>query len=411
MVPLTPASIVLESQELSERRKRARLSGSPAWLWPEVSVDAWTRALIDIAGTASAILRGQVGKLSAKDPAALCLACYTAGVGPLFGWWLERGLLSASPDAAELLKLHLAHAQVRRSRIEEQSRDVAGRLAGLDIPFIVLKGGQTAHRYFPDPATRPASDLDLLVSAAQFSAAEAALAVAGFRCVGRHKRESAWSRTGVEPRSLWLVHEDDPWSVDLHSSLDFAASAGAPLVRFDLARPFENAERWVFDPAGHALRQPLLLLHLAVHASGGLHNLTLLRIIEIIFVVQRDVASGLLSWPEFVRVAEEIDGLGAAYPALRMSDKLLPGTVPTEVLSRCAAAAPLRARRIVDELDPALAHRVHRSSVSEHFMWVSGMRGWIRQLAADLLPAGSDRSVRSIYQARLYRLLRRRISR
>ena len=408
---LTSASILLEPHEFSERRKRARLSGSPAWLWPEVSTDAWSGALTDIAAAAAAILRGEIGKLSTKDPAALSLACYTAGVGPLLGWWLEQGMLTASADIGELLKLHLAQARARRSRIEEQSHDVVARLVALDIPFIVLKGGHTAYRYFPDPATRPASDLDLLVSPARFSAAERALAVAGFCCVARHKRESAWSRTSVEPRSLWLVHEDDPWSVDVHSSLDFAASAGAPLVRFDLARPFDDPERWALDPAGGVLRQPLLLLHLAVHASGGLHNLTLLRIIEIILVLQQDVASGLLSWPEFVRLAEEIDGLGAAYPALLMSDKLLPGIVPPEVLTRCADAAPVRARRIVEGLDPALAHRVDRSSISEHFMWVSGMRGWIRQLVTDLLPASSDRSVWSIYQARLYRLIRRRISR
>jgi hypothetical protein len=401
----------LDPLEFSERRKRARQSGSPAWLWPEVSVDTWTMALGKIGAAATAILRGGVGKLSMNDPKALSLACYTSGVGPLFGWWLEQGLLTASAESAEMLKLHLEHARARRSRIEEQSREVAGQLLRLEIPFIVLKGGHTADRYFPNPSTRPASDLDLLVPPAQASAAEAALADAGFRCVARHRRESAWSRTGVEPQSLWLVHEDDPWSVDVHSSLDFAASAGAPLVRFDLARPFEDAERWALDPVGGALRQPLLLLHLAVHASGGLHNLTLLRIIEIIFVVQRDAGSGRLSWEKFVRLAEAVNGLGAAYPSLRMADKLLPGIIPVKVLSRCAEAAPSRARRIVEGLDPALAHRVHRSSISEHFMWVAGIRGWMRQLASDLLPASSDRSVWSIYEERAYRLLQRRISR
>jgi hypothetical protein len=68
-------------------------------------------------------------------------------------------------------------------------------------------------------------------------------------------------------------------------------------------------------------------------------------------------------------------------------------------------------RRIVDALDPAHAQRVHRGSISEHFMWVTGARGWMRQLGSDLLPASSDRSVWSIYEARAFRLLRRRISR
>ena len=80
-----------------------------------------------------------------------------------------------------------------------------------------------------------------------------------------------------EPRSLWLAHADDPWCVDLQSSLDFSAGPGAMIVRFDFADPIGTSDPWPLNPEAGALSQPLLLLHLAVHASGGLHSLTLLR--------------------------------------------------------------------------------------------------------------------------------------
>jgi hypothetical protein len=158
----------------------------------------------------------------------------------------------------------------------------------------------------------------------------------------------------------------------------------------------------------YVLRQPLLLLHLAAHASGGLHSLTLLRMVEIILVVRRDLEEGRLSWDEFLETAERIGAAGAAFPALRLSEKLVLGTVPRRVLERCALAAPRRARAIVERLEPATAHRVERASVTEHFMWVTGLGGWTRQLRSDLFPTSG---MWPVYQARAYRLLRGRITR
>ena len=186
-----------------------------------------------------------------------------------------------------------------------QTARIMPALAARQIPVIVLKGGDTAYRYFPAPEARPASDLDVLVPVDWGRAAQAVLADEGLACVARQPRDTTWASPGDlgEPKSLWLVHADDPWSVDLHSSLDFSASPGAATVRLDCGKPFATTEPWPIEPSARVLSQPLLLLHLAVHASGGLQSLTLLRMVEIVLVIRRDLANGRLSWSEFIAVA------------------------------------------------------------------------------------------------------------
>jgi hypothetical protein len=404
------ASTPLAPGEFSRRREDARRAGSPAWLWPEVPVEKWTEAMAQVAKAAADVLAGRTAQIAGCDPMALSLACYTSGAGPLLGWWAAEGKLGASPEFSQLLALHLSQGRARAERTLPRSLEIVSALVECGVPVAVLKGGHTAHSYFPDPAARPASDLDLLVPKDSAAQSEVALARLGLECAGRHRRESSWVSPDAqrEPQSLWLIHADDPWSVDLHSSLDFSATPGASLVRFDMAEPIETSEPWPLDDSAGVLGQPLLLLHLAAHASGGLHSLTLLRMIELVLVVRHDVANGRLSWDEFLHLGALTNALGAAFPALAMAEQLAPGTIPSHVLEICAELAPPRARALAGKLDPAIAHRVDRASITEHFMWVSGASGWARQIASDLAP-GSD--FWPIYQARAYRLLRGRVSR
>lgn len=401
----------LDAGEFTRRRRHAQRLGTPAWLWPEVSPAAWKRAVGDIRQAIASILRGEHARLASSDSLAISLACYTAGVGPLLGYWCEARKLSAPTDIAKILNAHLEHARARERRVHKRSRQVVAALTERRIPVIVLKGSDTACRYFEVAEVRPASDLDLLIRFDWIQAVEAVLAHHGLIPVERSTRGTTWANPGdrCEPRSLWLIHADDPWSVDLHSSLDFAASPGAATVKLDRTDPFAGAEPWAIEPQAKVLRQPLLLLHLAAHASGALHNLTLLRMVEIVLVIRKDLAAKRLSWNEFVTVGTQVGGLGAAYPALSMAEMLAPGTVPDSVLGQCLKAMPARARRVVEQLDPSTAHRVDGASIAEHFMWVTGAGGWLRQLRADLLPGVSP--LRRIYGARFYRLLRGRISR
>jgi hypothetical protein len=260
---------------------------------------------------------------------------------------------------------------------------------------------------------RPASDIDLLVAAGDASIAEAALARHGLCFKGRSRWESSWVAPSApsEPRSLTYVHADDPWSIDLHSSLNISVGRGTPLADLDLARPMASGGRWPVDPRAGVLDQPLLLLHLAAHAGAGWQNLTLLRQVELVLVMRHDLAVGRLSWDAFLEVGDRTGALSYAYPALHLAEKLAPGVVPREVLDHCAVQAPAAVRSGLRRLTPATAQRIDRNSVGEHFMWAMGWRGRLRLLASDLLPpARSWPEVRRIYEERAWRLIRGRVS-
>ena len=160
--------------------------------------------------------------------------------------------------------------------------------------------------------------------------AEAVLELAGYVAASRRKFESDWRLAGApsEPNSLRMVHCDDPWSVDLHTSLDLGVGGGGPVARLDAAKPLSSGRRWTRSPDALVLEQPLLLLHLAVHAGAGLQNLTLLRLVELHFVARRDLGAGRLSWEAFVELGQRTGSLGIAWAALKLCEELAPGTVP-----------------------------------------------------------------------------------
>jgi len=402
---LTPA-------EVQARMIEARRQGRPAWLWPEISVDAWRAALAAIARIAGDALCGRPGTVrAAGDAAAFGLACYTSGMGPLLGWWQAQRLVRATPEIAQLLDLHLHHNVMRNRRLNTIAGALVERLHTAGLPVVLLKVAHTARRYFPAIGTRPMADVDLLVDARDAMAAGIVLADAGLMPGKRGRRETSWAVPGQRPEPMILnfVHEGDPWSIDLHHSLDHLVSAGAPLIRFDQAAPMATATR-LPNCLAMGLNQPLLLLHLAAHAGGGLHNLTLLRLTELHLVIRRDAAAQRLSWKAVIDTGRRIGALGYAYPAFRLCEELVPGTVPAPVLDACAAAAPPRVRRIVRGLTPATAQRVDRSSIAEHFMWAAGWTGLVRQIAADLVPARPGRGAWPIYQRRAWQLVRGRLS-
>jgi hypothetical protein len=403
----------LSPDEVRQRFLWARRQGVPAWLWPNISVEAWQKALGGIETAVRAVLAGETALLEG-DPAAIGLAGYTSGMGALLGWWHRQGLVAASPDIAAVLDLHLRHNIARAVQMESSAAATVTALHKAGIAVAVLKGAHTAGSYFPHPGTRPASDIDLLVKGEDRAAAEAVLEAAGFALASRGAQESSWRKAGVAeyPRSLEFVHAEDPWTIDLHHTLDVFVSAGAPVAALDRAEPLASVRPFAPCPDAVVLEQPLLLLHLAVHAGSALQSLTLLRQVELVLVIRHDLAEARLSWDAFIATAMRCDALGFAYPALRLCEELAPGTVPRAVFDQLAAAAPPRMLRIVNQLAPATAHRVVRSSVGEHFMWTRGWRGWVRQLAADIAPTGiSWRRVTAIYEARGWRLIRRRFSR
>ena len=349
----------------------------------------------------------------------LSLAAYTSGTGPLLGWWIERGRLEATPAAEALFALHLRHARARARRMELQLVRALGVLAAAGIEATLLKSSHTGRSYFSEPALRPAADIDVRVDSGVVQEAEASLRAAGFTPGGRQRRpyRSTWLPPGsfsLAPRSLLLAHALDPVTLDLHASLD-RNSFGVRRQRFD--GPVARARREVVRVAGvtaNTLPQPWLVLYLACHASEGLHQLTLIRLIELVQVIRQDVAARRLCWDDVAAAAAELRCDRFCYPALELAERFSPGLLPPSLRHGLARAAPARMRRVVAEIEPATAQRIDTHSLDERLMWARGALDHLRRVGHALWPPEVGWSLTrgwALWRRRAWVLLRRGVHR
>ena len=412
-----PWPLELDATEVERRLRWGRERGHPGFVWPEVSVDAWRAALREIEEVAREVLGGGRARLEPRDPPelrALGVAAFTSGTGPLLGWWIDSGAVSAGGSVASLLRLHLAHGRARAERSQAALVRAAEALAEAGIRPLVIKGGHTGRVHFPEPGTRPAADVDLVVGPERFAEAEGALAAAGFTPTGRQLRplKSDWLAPGSSdaPRSLEVAHAESQYALDLHSVLDRnffgVRTVGLPGAR---TRPAPELGAPV-----DVLEQPALLALLALHASEGLHGLTLVRLVELALVARRDRASGALDGGNLLRLLDRAGARRFVYPALVLTEKLAPGTFEPALLEAVTYAATPRMRRVVEGLRPADAHRPEELSLRDRFMWCDGPADHLRRALHMLLPAPAGRSpgkLAAIYGERVRRVARGRVVR
>lgn len=411
----------LPATEIEQRFAWARRQGHPHWLWPDVPIHAWRASLGELERITSRVLTdpGAAPRLtlpSDVSTGALGIAAFTSGLGPLLGHWVEEGMVEAPREAGRLLRLHLRHGRLRWERMRDGLHQAMEALGAAHVPVTVLKGMHTAQAYFPDPGTRPCADVDLLVTRDDLPAAVEALGAAGYlqiRCQDRPPRvELQPPDRPQQLRSLALTHADSGWAIDLHASLErdfFGIRRVCPLPE----DPQEHL-RWAgLHPAARTLPQPLLTAFLALHTSEGLHNLTLLRLVELVLVIRSDVEKGTLEWGALREHLEESGGLRFTAPALQLAERLVPGTLDPAFLGRVHAATPPRMARILSGLRPSSAQRLHGLSLDERFLWAVGPVEHLRRVLYMLWPGWMRRSagrVARLYLERAWRLVRGRVS-
>ncbi|HEY2446892.1 MAG TPA: nucleotidyltransferase family protein [Rhizomicrobium sp.] len=407
----------LSPEQVCARFAAARRNGFPAWIWPDIAVGEWRAALAEIANVTRKVLQGEYGiTLLCNDARAMGVAGYTSGMGPLLGYWIENGTIRAPGAVEDIFRRHLSHNRQRMLRLSDVAREVSERLAGARIAPLILKGMHTAYCYFPEPGVRPLSDIDLYVPAKSMPAAEQVFSSLGYRRTPRTRSPYAcdWTIPSLprEPRTLAYVHRDDPWSFDVLGMLDKRLATGAR-IRLDRLLSSGGRAAWPQNHLAGVMAQPLLALYLAIHISQILLNATLLRLTELILVVRRDSAAGLLDWQEFLNGAAAIGGARFVYPALVLCEQLAPQTIPVEVLDAAAADAPRNLRQVMVRLTVEAAQPLDRHSVSERFMWASNWSECLRQVAAELAFDGRGRPIRqTLYSTgtKLRALRRRRYS-
>jgi hypothetical protein len=379
-----------------------------------VDFEEWLSLVITIEGiTRDVLMQGRSERHLHGTPEAISVAAFTSGMGPLLGHWLAKGQLGADPGAAKVLQVHLLQNERRMRKMASRARVILSALTQNGVQATVLKGMHTAFDHFPSPATRPLSDIDLLVDVSREPQAAAVLTALGMGACGTLSYpERTWRRLNDPsgPKSLYFVHRDDQWSVDLHLTLNLTPTSAADPWNLDATNHGERLP-WPRSRAGVTLAHPSLLIHLACHAGCHLISLTLLRLTELALVVRRDQERGTLSWPAVVAAAEKAGVLGGLYPALHLCEQLAPATVPGPVLEICREQTPARVLRLLDGFTPATANGMLRCSVGERFMWTRSGAGLVKQILYDLLPVRRTfRETCHIYRVLAFRMLKKTIT-
>lgn len=348
----------------------------------------------------------------ATELAATGVAAYLCGVGPLLGYWIERGQLRAHEEVARLLAEHLQQGRMRAAMLETHLVRLRHDFHGSNIRPIVLKGMVTSRRYFPEPGTRPVSDIDLLIEPHQLPLAKHVLRQAGLIERWQTWKSTTWlmPETSRTVRSLELDHAENPWSVDLHTSIDYryfrgvwARYGGLPWtsVGLDEVRGCEI----------QCLTQPLLSAYLAQHASLAINHLRLIRIIELVAVLRRDLAEGTLQWDSLSDLLNRARLWRFVYPALESAERLSPGLLDPKFRRKLVAAATPSSGRVVER---AVASGWGGWSgcwlerVEEKLAWFQGPRELAMNVLELALPSGVPLSQVLALQARRVRLLARK---
>jgi hypothetical protein len=389
--------------EVARRFARALARGTPRWVWPEISVERWIAGRRDVVRATGEVLAGRRAALDAEVGAdAMGVAAFTMGMGPLLGYWVETGMLDAEPRTAAVLGLHLAHGRARAARLAAVTDAVLGAFAGAGIQPTVIKGMHTSRALFPDPGTRPMTDVDMVVAPGEIPAAEAALAAAGFtrRRDGYQRRpyHADWRPPGEDERlrSLLLSHRDNPLTLNLHDGFDRFPGRG----RVALGTPGagEAGEMPGVHAPARVLAGPFLVAYLAAHAGEQRENLLLVRLVELVLAVRGTDPARLRDFLRARRMAHHV------HPALALAERLAPGTLDADLRAWLEAESGPRARDAVAALDLAMLQRMHERVAGGQALGARGPLDRVRTVLRWLVPYPSLTRLREVYRLRWERL-------
>jgi hypothetical protein len=361
--------------DLDARSRRWERTGSPSVLWPGIDLAALDRAADAIAASVASVLDGRrahLGQADGADARVIGIASLILGVGPLLGYWIERGLLDVSAPVAAVLAAHLSHGRARVIRIRDGVRPALQALADAGVQPVLIKGFHAAHAYFPEPGVRPFSDVDIVVRPAEIADAERTLSSLAF-APGDARRpfKRDWFPPAVDRRirSFELWHAESPWLLELHGGLFFA----------DLHRYGLNFGEALAEPceiggiAARALVFPLRLVATATHASSELQSMRLLRLVEMIVMIRAAAASGALDWGEVEDVLVRSGAARFVYPSFTLIEQLAPGTIAPPIVDRARRASSRVARHVTRGLRPGTPLMLGGISLIERSMWVSNV--------------------------------------
>jgi hypothetical protein len=378
----------MEPAEAAHRVKRYESTLDPRDLWPDVTEAQFGAAMREIVRLSSALLSGTSGvEVATPVPggaSAFGVAAFASGLGPLLGYWVEMGQLQTPAEVADVLSSHLEHGRRRASRLRAELERIVEAFEVEGIAVTVLKGMHTGWVYFPEPGTRPSGDIDILINPDRAADAVRVLEAAGFRMLYPIAERSTWEPPGSRPPvSVHLTHADNPWTLDLHLTLDRRFVSAETVTRFGLSAREDLAEWNNGELRASVLTQPLLSCFLAVHASNHFPHVSALRLVELLLVFRRD-GGAAFPWEPLAERFETTNTGGFGYPGVKLAADLLPGAVDRGLLERLRRVTPARVRELTDRSTPASALQLFRRSFEGRFLWTGTrwrrLKGFVRWL-------------------------------
>lgn len=238
----------------------------------------------------------------------------------LYAIWRQTGFPAGLPPAQQAIFSQAYFQSAGRNAVHLQELErISGLFAQAGIDCLTLKGAALAGTLYPDPATRPMNDLDLLLRPQHIRRALGVLRRAGYSLENFTYHAVLWG----------------PVFVELHWSLPYPQAARR-----------QPPEPWFWTrqtgPA-RGLAYDALLLHAIVHQQVQNRGQgRLLSYLDLLYLAQ--VLGPAYDWPALQSLAGEFGWEPAYTAALRGVEQRFPGQLPAGAL----AAVPLETG------DPAL---------------------------------------------------------
>lgn len=308
---------------------------------------------------------------------------------------LYMALRGGAAPAPVLARLRAAWMAAERQHLlaGKQLREIVDAFGGAGIETIILKGPALAADYYPDPALRPFTDLDLLVRRRDRDTAMEVLSRLGY-AHGSPGRSLAYELEHA-PAAYFVAPSDAPrLPIDLH--WECVAHPGGiratELAAEEIWSRALPAPSW--GDAARALAAEDLLVYLAAHfaihhaLAGALWQL------DLALVLKRHSAT--LDWDAVGARARRWCAAGAVYFALRAVDEQLGVRAPGPTMHRLRPG-DLRVA-LVDRLMRGGPERLIRMEYVVGLLMLDRYSDIARMLASGLVPL--PRWLRARYESR-----------
>jgi hypothetical protein len=303
------------------------------------------------------------------------------GLAPLvYSQLLRQGRSGGGGLAVLSVLQHDYYCSVQAAVLQEQQAfQVLQAFNEAGVELILLKGANLRLRVYQDPAQRPMSDLDILISRDQLLLAQEVLACLGYLRPPLMVDSLHGFRELFEHELLFMPSSGEGLAIDLH--WEIRAVASFYRLPFPVLRDRAIGADYQGLPV-KLLSPEHLLIHLCLHMYGDLydHRATYYDSRQIV-----DLALTLtrlqLDWSQFLKDAAQFNCQAPVLFVFREMSNILPQVINPEVLSELGRYRPKAAERIL------LSRRLGYLSNYFATFYRNPCRYWLYYLSSKLWPS------------------------